>query len=543
MKQIFTRSIFKVFAFFSFYCLTFLGSSAQVNLLNIGSSQQLNSPATTFNAWKVSAMSQAMQTAVCVGNTNGWDCPFTYNQIQPVALNHDAAIVAYTDLANNSWPTGGGVFTTYLSCFPVNTIFNPTVPQDVFDNYTMTLTRSFVICSQSSEQVNFNLKISADNSVLSVIVDAGLPSQKSLLASPVSDAMQNPISISTSTPLSLAPGLHTISVKASNYQTSAQNARICYINNLPMQMNPMGAAISGTISTINSVLVNSDVANITNNIAGPDNICALKSTTLTASNQGGIWLSSDTTVAKINQSGVVTGIKPGVAKISYTIGTGDCANTATHPLAVTNCHCEDSCSWGKTGNGDIHGWNFIGSINNAAVKISTNNTTRIIVPADGIQSVANARTYSPLLIGTDGTLYKSDYNKTDSLEVVVGDNTQQINDLKAEVENLKKLLTTLMQTNNYCPVVDPGKNSLVIAPTPFTNSSDVVAIFDIQDKEFKGSATLQITELSGRLIKSLDITQAKGQISIGRIESVSTVIIFNIIVKGRVVISKRSVKL
>ena len=238
------------------------GTKAQINNINIGSSQQLINTGTTLNAWRVTNMSQSMQNAVCVGNTNGWNCLNGGNQITPIALNSEAATVSYTDLANNTWPTGGGIFTTYLSCFPVNTIFTTTVPANVFDNYTMTVARSFFLCSQTNEEVILNMKISADNSVLAVTLDAGTANEVQLLISPVADAMTNPVSI-TAVPLSLSGGLHTISIKCSNYQETTSTARLCNIGGKLLQMNPFGVSIAGSITSVNNILLNQNSAVVT----------------------------------------------------------------------------------------------------------------------------------------------------------------------------------------------------------------------------------------------------------------------------------------
>jgi len=60
-----------------------------------------------------------------------------------------------------------------------------------------------------------------------------------------------------------------------------------------------------------------------------------------------------------------------------------CSTKDTVKVTVSNCHCEDSCSWSLTGNLNVLPRNFIGSINNADFKIRTNNTPRMIVQAGG----------------------------------------------------------------------------------------------------------------------------------------------------------------
>lgn len=271
MKKFNTKLFVRATSIFISFQLLIVSSKAQLSSIDISSSKQAVNSSTTFNAWKVTNMSQAMQNAVCVGNSNGWDCPNAINQIAPVELNSDAAIVSYTDLANNSWPTGGGIFTTYLSCFPVNTIFTNTVPSNAFDNYTTTLSRSFFVCSQTKEQVSLNIKISADNSVLNVILDAGSANEVQLLSSPVADAITNPVSINT--PLNLVPGLHTISVKCSNYQETIATAHLCYISGKALQLNPFGVAIAGNITSTNNILLNKNSA-VVSSVNDPTSNCA-----------------------------------------------------------------------------------------------------------------------------------------------------------------------------------------------------------------------------------------------------------------------------
>lgn len=72
-------------------------------------------------------------------------------------------------------------------------------------------------------------------------------------------------------------------------------------------------------------------------ISGATDLCLHDSTTLTDATGGGIWTSSDTSVAVIgSSSGVVTGVGVSTSIITYTIGTG-CLVTFTitvHPLPV-----------------------------------------------------------------------------------------------------------------------------------------------------------------------------------------------------------------
>jgi hypothetical protein len=60
-----------------------------------------------------------------------------------------------------------------------------------------------------------------------------------------------------------------------------------------------------------------------------------------------------------------------------------CTSTQTYNITVNNCHCEDSCSWGLTGNTLVKPSYFIGSINNEDFKIRTNNIQRMLVTQSG----------------------------------------------------------------------------------------------------------------------------------------------------------------
>ena len=72
-------------------------------------------------------------------------------------------------------------------------------------------------------------------------------------------------------------------------------------------------------------------------IYGPANVCAGLSISLNDSTSGGVWSSSDITIATVNSTGVVTGVAFGNATISYTVTNSfGCANSATDLLAIGN---------------------------------------------------------------------------------------------------------------------------------------------------------------------------------------------------------------
>ena len=104
------------------------------------------------------------------------------------------------------------------------------------------------------------------------------------------------------------------------------------------------------------------------NIAGTTNICTGATITLTDASAGGVWSSSNTSVAPIGTvTGIVTGLSPGTSTITYTIGTGCSASTVVTvnltPSAITGSlsvctgstitlsDTSGSGSWSVTGTG------------------------------------------------------------------------------------------------------------------------------------------------------------------------------------------------
>jgi hypothetical protein len=69
-------------------------------------------------------------------------------------------------------------------------------------------------------------------------------------------------------------------------------------------------------------------------ISGTDSVCPGSSVTLTDAVTGGSWSSSNSTLAIVSATGIVTGLASGAVSISYTVinicGTG----TATYPFTV-----------------------------------------------------------------------------------------------------------------------------------------------------------------------------------------------------------------
>ena len=89
------------------------------------------------------------------------------------------------------------------------------------------------------------------------------------------------------------------------------------------------AAVSATAS------ITISAAPSAGTLSGTQAICSNGTTTLSSTVSGGAWSSSNTAIATINSSGLVTGVAAGTATMTYTVtGTGGCSN-ATAPRVVT----------------------------------------------------------------------------------------------------------------------------------------------------------------------------------------------------------------
>ncbi|TAG30894.1 MAG: gliding motility-associated C-terminal domain-containing protein [Sphingobacteriia bacterium] len=76
-------------------------------------------------------------------------------------------------------------------------------------------------------------------------------------------------------------------------------------------------AVSGTVNPLPIVAA----------ITGTQQVCFQSTTPFTNTTTGGVWSSSNTTVATINTAGLITGTQSGIATISYTVTNASGCNT------------------------------------------------------------------------------------------------------------------------------------------------------------------------------------------------------------------------
>lgn len=90
---------------------------------------------------------------------------------------------------------------------------------------------------------------------------------------------------------------------------------------------------SGCVTTT-SMLVNVNAVPVNIPIGGPNTVC-VGATITNFATPGGVWASSNVSVATVAQNGIITGVGAGTATISYTItNAAGCSNTVTKVVTV-----------------------------------------------------------------------------------------------------------------------------------------------------------------------------------------------------------------
>ena len=149
--------------------------------------------------------------------------------------------------------------------------------------------------------------------------------------------------------------------------------------------------------------------------------------------------------------------------------------------------------------------------------------------------------YKTLYVDDYGNVFKGSYHNAGlrTSNSTTSPSQQEFDNLKTELADLKQQVKALLEARNYspCTVAQPS-GTLEVVPTPFAN--DAKAIYSIEN--FNGEASLQVADLSGKVLKTFTINQAKGQIEIGTIQISTSTVVFTIVSGGKVVVSKKSIK-
>lgn len=145
----------------------------------------------------------------------------------------------------------------------------------------------------------------------------------------------------------LPAGINGSYNSSTNTFTISGAATVTGTFNYTVTANCTGATASGTI-TVNAKPV---VAGIT----GANNVCVPNTITLSNTTPGGTWSSNNTSIASVDNNGLVTGIAAGTATIAYAI-TNTCGTTAqtqsitvnTKPVVASITGSATLCTGGTT---------------------------------------------------------------------------------------------------------------------------------------------------------------------------------------------------
>ncbi len=239
----------------------------------------LNNCITTSAATRVTATPSATaggSTVVCEGAS--------------VPLNVNAA--AYTN-PTYQWQVGG---TNIIGA--INVSYRPTAT----GNYTVVVTDGAVTSTSCPISVTVNplpvVSISTDKTVC-----AGSSAELTATSAAVSyQWLNNDNIISTAT-----SNTYNTSV-AGQYSVQVKDANGCSNNSATSTVSVIPLKVLEPISGADTICVNS-TANFVNDFAG------------------GVWSSSNTAIALVDVTGVVTGVGPGTAVISYTATNASCSST------------------------------------------------------------------------------------------------------------------------------------------------------------------------------------------------------------------------
>jgi hypothetical protein len=101
-------------------------------------------------------------------------------------------------------------------------------------------------------------------------------------------------------------------------------------------------------------------------ISGINSVFAGYTTALSETVSGGTWSSSNTGVATVDGSGVVTGVVGGNATITYTVGTG-CTNYAVYGITVLDCGANATLTFNFTNT--VQSWTVPANVNSVDVTV------------------------------------------------------------------------------------------------------------------------------------------------------------------------------
>ncbi|MDP3392399.1 FG-GAP-like repeat-containing protein [Sediminibacterium sp.] len=188
---------------------------------------------------------------------------------------------------------------------------------------------------------NFNPAVSGTYTV--AVTDNAITSTSCPIAITVNPLPTGSIIASTITPVCVGTPITLTATpgNASTYQWFNTGNGIANATNNNYIANASGTYsvgitdANGCFNTIGSTTVTINAIPIVGDIVGEQNICVNTNVNFTNPTTGGLWSSSNTAVATVDQFGLVRGVSAGTATISYTVTSNSCATTVTRTVTVT----------------------------------------------------------------------------------------------------------------------------------------------------------------------------------------------------------------
>lgn len=229
---------------------------------------------------------------------------------------------------------------------------------------------------------------SSSNSGVATITNTGLVSGTTVGSSVISyitpstcyattTVTVNPVpSVISGTTSLCAGGTTMLSNTTAGGNWSSSNTAIATVNTFGMVSGVSGGVATITYSTAAGCYKTVSITvNPTSAITGTTTLCQGNTTALTnASAGGGTWSSLSTTVATVNNSGIVTGVSPGTSVIKFTT-SGGCFTTATvmvNPLPSSITGTLTVCQGSNTQLSDATGGGTWSSINPGVATVDIN---------------------------------------------------------------------------------------------------------------------------------------------------------------------------
>jgi uncharacterized protein YjdB len=248
----------------------------------------------------------------------------------------------------------GSVTFTFVSS-ATGCISNPSAPLTILGKPSVSITGSTAICTGSTTALSPAIggTWSSSNSAVATVNNSGIVTGVSpgtaifyftetgtgcISSATGTVTVNNNPTISLSGPSAICVGAATNVLPASGGTWASSNPTVATVSNTGVVTGISNGVVTLTYTAVNGCSSTSGIqVNVngrpTISLNGPSSIC-LGTTTAFLPSSGGVWVSSNPSVATINNSGIVTGVSPGTTTFSFTDNLTGCSSSSTVPVTV-----------------------------------------------------------------------------------------------------------------------------------------------------------------------------------------------------------------